>query len=103
MSWILHELWDDLEKRQEEYSTLLQGSSPRVFAVINGIASGVGSKWGVTIQVNLPSGGDRARGLLAHRNVSLLFDPGRKRFHGVKEVDVRGQLGLLGCSVFEPT
>src|SRR5437867_6707996 len=102
MSWIVTDLWQELEEHRAEYAPQLSASSLKVFAVINEIAARVGARWGLTVQVNFPAGAKNPRESLGHENISLLMEPGRKKFLYSTEAEVRRHLELLGSSSLEP-
>src|SRR2546422_2295901 len=102
MSWIVTDLWQELEEPRAEYAPQLSASSLKAFAVINEIAARVGARWGLMVQVNFPAGAKNARESLGHENISLLMEPGRKKFLHSTEAEVRRQLEMLGFSKVEP-
>src|SRR6267143_3718118 len=99
MSWIVTDLWLELEEHRAEYASQLSASSLKAFAVINEIAARVGARWGLMVQVNFPAGAKNARQSLGHENLSLLMEPGRKKFLHSTEAEVRRHLELLGRQV----
>jgi hypothetical protein len=98
MSWIVKDLWKELDEHREEYTQPLSRSSPKAFAIIGDIAARVGARWGMIIQVNLPAGARNAREAIGHENLSLLIEPGRKKFEHSTESEVRRHLEMLGSS-----
>ena len=102
MSWIVTDLWQELEEHRAEYASQLSASSLKAFAVINEIAARVGARWGLIVQVNFPAGAKNARQSLGHENLSLLMEPGRKKFLYSTEAEVRRHLELLGSSRLDP-
>jgi hypothetical protein len=89
VSWIVKDLWDTLDKRRGEYEGLWQDRTLRAFEIINWIASEVGERWGVLIQINFPPGQERPEAaLVGRRNVSILVDKNRKKFESVTEDEV---------------
>ena len=102
MSWIVSDLWQELEEHRAQYGSQLSLSRPKGFAMINDIAACVGARWGLIVQVNFPAGAKNARQSLGHENLSLLVDPGRKKFLYSSEAEVKRHLELLGSSRLEP-
>jgi len=98
MSWIVTDLWKELDEHREEYALQLSRSSPKAFAIIADIAARVGVRWGLIVQVNLPAGARNARESIGHENLSLLIEPGRKKFEHSTESEVRRHLEMLGSS-----
>jgi len=98
MSWIVKDLWKELDEHREEYALQLSRSSPKAFAIIGDIAARVGVRWGLIVQVNLPAGARNARESIGHENLSLLIEPGRKKFEHSTESEVRRHLEMLGSS-----
>lgn len=91
MSWIIKDLWKSLELRQSEYASLLNDDNRiRAYEIINRIASDVGTKWSVFLQLNFPPG---QFGLissdLGHRNLTMLVFRDRKKFSDVSEFEVK--------------
>jgi hypothetical protein len=90
VSWIVKDLWDTLEKRRAEFENLWKDHTLRAFEKINWIASEVGERWGVLIQINFPPGQERPDVThIGHRNLSVLVDKNRKRFESVTEDEVK--------------
>jgi hypothetical protein len=83
LSWIIHELWQSLDERREEYEVFLREGKFEGFAAINRIASGVAAKWGIMIQVNFPPGQEIVPGKVGRRDLSILVHKERRRFEGV--------------------
>jgi hypothetical protein len=103
VSWIIKDLWDTLDKRRGEFENLWQDHTLRAVETINWIASEVGERWGVLIQINFPPGQERpdvAR--IGRRNVSILVDKNRKKFETITEDDVKRALQPLSPQSFEP-
>jgi len=91
LSWIIKDLWKNLELRQSEYKDLLErdGRIP-AFEIVNRIASDVGTKWSVFIQLNFPPGQSKfGSSGLGHRNLTMLVFRDRKKFTNVPESEVR--------------
>jgi len=60
------------------------------YAIINRIASDVGTKWGVFLQLNFPPGQSSfSSSNLGHRNLTILVFRDRKKFANVLESEVR--------------
>ena len=92
MSWIIKDLWKSLELRQSEYSNLLNDDNDRItaFEILNRIASDVGTKWGVFLQLNFPPGQPKLTSSnLGHRNLTMLVFRDRKKFMNVSESETR--------------
>lgn len=89
MSWIIKDLWKSLELRRSEYENLLDGDDRiAAYELINRIASDVGTKWGVFLQLNFPPGHDSSSSL-GHRDLTILVFLGRKKFANVSESEVK--------------
>ena len=103
MSWIVKDLWRDLELRQSEYENFLNDDHKiTAYEIINRIASEVGTKWGVFIQLNFPprqswfSPSD-----LGHRNLTMLVFRDRKKFENVSESEVKHAFDLLNPAAID--
>jgi len=60
------------------------------YEIINRIASDVGTKWGVFLQLNFPPGQSNVNSPnLGHRNLTMLVFRDRKKFTNVSESDVK--------------
>ena len=103
MSWIVKDLWDTLDKRRGEYESLWADRSLRAFEIINWIATEVGERWGVLIQISFPPGQERPEAArIGHRNVSILVDKNRKKFEKVTEEDIKRAIQPLGPQSYDP-
>ena len=102
MSWIVTDLWRELDEHRAQYAPQLSTSSLKAFGMINDIAARVGARWGLVVQVNFPAGARNSRESIGHENLSLLIEPGRKKFEHSTEAEVRRQLEMLGSSKVEP-
>jgi hypothetical protein len=103
VSWIIKDLWATLDKRCGEFESLWKDHTLRGFETINWIASEVGERWGVLIQINFPPGQERPEAaLIGHRNVSILVDRNRKKFEKITEDDVKREIQQLRPQSFEP-
>jgi hypothetical protein len=103
VSWIVKDLWDTLDKRRGEYESLWQDRSLRAFEMINWVASEVGERWGVLIQINFPPGQERPEAArIGRRNVSILVDKYRKRFETITEDDIKRAIQPLSPQTFDP-
>ncbi len=90
MSWIIRDLWKTLEAKQGEYEDLLEQDRIRAFEIVNRIASEVGGRWGVFVQLNFPPGHDKPSvSGLGHRDLTLLVYRDRKKFDPVTELEVK--------------
>jgi hypothetical protein len=92
VSWIIKDMWKSLELRHSEYSNLLNDDNDRImaFEILNRIASDVGTKWGVFLQLNFPPGQPRlSSSSLGHRNLTMLVFRDRKKFTDVSEYEIR--------------
>ncbi len=91
MSWIIKDLWKSLELHQSEYANFMNDDDRiRAFEIINRIASEVGAKWGVFLQLNFPPGQSRLTTAdLGHGNLTILVFRDRKKFANVPESEVR--------------
>ncbi len=104
MSWIVRDLWDTLEKRRGEFESLWKDHTLRAFETMNWIASEVGERWGVLIQINFPPGQERPDATrIGHRNLSVLVDKNRKRFESVTEDEVKKAAQRMSPLSFDPT
>jgi hypothetical protein len=103
VSWIIKDLWDTLDKRRGEFESHWKDHTLRGFETINWIASEVGERWGVLIQINFPPGQERPEAaLIGRRNVSILVDKNRKKFEKITEDDVKREIQLLNPQSFDP-
>ncbi len=103
MSWIVRDLWDTLEKRRGEFESLWKDHTLRAFETMNWIASEVGERWGVLIQINFPPGQERPDATrIGHRNLSVLVDKNRKRFESVTEDEVKKAAQRMSPLSFDP-
>ncbi len=104
LSWIIKDLWRSLEELRADYEDALRQGKLQAFETVNGIASKVGAKWGVFIQLNFPPGrmipGPEE---LGHRDISILVYRERKKFEGITEQDLRERLLLLKPVSFDET
>jgi hypothetical protein len=91
LSWIIKDLWKSLELRQSEYANSLSDDDRiAAYEIINRIASEVGAKWGVFLQLNFPPGQSSiGSSSLGHRNLTMLVFRDRKKFTDVSESEVR--------------
>src|SRR2546425_5516167 len=101
MSWIVNDLWRELDEHRARYAPPAT-SSLKAFGMINDIAGRVGARWGLVVQVNFPAGARNLRESVGRENLSLLIEPGRKKFEHSTEAEVRRQLEVLGFSKVEP-
>jgi hypothetical protein len=103
VSWIIRDLWDTLEKRSGEFESLWKDHTLRAFEKINWIASEVGERWRVLIQINFPPGQERPDVTrIGHRNLSVLVDKNRKRFESVTEDEVKKAAQRMSPLSFDP-
>ena len=91
MSWIIRDLWKSLELRQSEYTNFINDDDRiTAYEIINRIASEVGTKWGVFLQLNFPPGHSGVSSSnLGHRNLTILVFRDRKKFADVSESEVK--------------
>ena len=102
MSWIINDLWKELETRRGQYEHLIRQDPIKAFEIINQIASEVGRRWGVFVQLNFPPGHDRPSvSKLGHRDLTLLVYSDRKKFVTVSESEVKHALGPLNPVSFD--
>jgi hypothetical protein len=80
LSWIIQDLWRSLDDQGAEYEDLLNQGKFEGYAAINRIATNVGTKWGVTIQVNFPPGREIIRDKVGRRDLSILVNKERRKF-----------------------
>jgi hypothetical protein len=103
VSWIVKDLWDTLDKRRGEYESLWRDRTLRGFETINWIASEVGERYGVLLQINFPPGQERPDAdRVGHRNLSILVDKNRKKFETVTEDEVRQAAQQMNPLSFDP-
>ena len=97
MSWIIKDLWKSLELRQSEYSNFMNDNDRiTAYEIINRIASDVGTKWGVFLQLNfLPGQPKLSSSSLGHRNLTILVFRERKKFMNVSESQIRHAFDTL--------
>ena len=82
MSWIIQDLWKSLDEHRAEYEDLDQGKF-KGFAAINRIATNVGMRWGVVIQVNFPPGRKIIPEKVGRQDLSILVYRERRKFETV--------------------
>jgi len=103
VSWIVKDLWETLDKRRGEFEDLWQDRTLRAFETINWIASEVGGRWGVLIQINFPPGQERPDVTrIGHRNLSILVNKNRKKFESVTEDEVKQAAQQMTPLSFDP-
>jgi hypothetical protein len=103
VSWIIKDLWETLDTRRGEFENHWKDHTLRGFETINWIASEVGDRWGVLIQINFPPGQERPEAaLIGRRNVSILVDKNRKKFEKITEDDAKREIQLLNPQSFDP-
>ena len=103
MSWIVKDLWDTLDERRDEFQSLWQDRTLRAFETINWIASEVGGRWGVLIQINFPPGQERPDVTrIGHRNLSILVNKNRKKFESVTQDEVKQAAQQMSPVSFDP-
>jgi hypothetical protein len=97
LSWIVKDLWKSLELRQSDYANFMNDDDRiTAYEIINRIASDVGTKWGVFLQLNFPPGQSSfSSSNLGHRNLTILVFRDRKKFANVSESEVRGAFDPL--------
>jgi hypothetical protein len=102
LSWIIKDLWKALEAKRGQYEDLIQEDTIKAFEIVNQIASEVGGRWGVFIQLNFPPGRHKPTVLgLGHRDLTLLVYRDRKKFDSVSESEVKQALGPLNPLSFD--
>lgn len=91
MSWIVKDLWKSLEVRASEYASVTNDDDRiTAYEIINRIASDVGTKWSVFIQLNFPPGQPKFSSTdLGHRNLTMLVFRDRKKFTNISESEVK--------------
>jgi len=80
LSWIIQDLWRSLDEHRAEYENLLNQGKFEGFAAINRIATNVGVKWGVVIQVNFPPGRRIIPEKVGRQDLSILVNRERRKF-----------------------
>jgi hypothetical protein len=106
VSWIIKDLWRSLELHHSEYSNLLKDENDRItaFEILNRIASDVGTKWGVFLQLNFPPGQPKlSSSNLGHRNLTMLVFRDRKKFTNVPESEIEHAFDPLKPTAIDPT
>ena len=105
MSWIIKDLWKNLELRKSEYSNFMNDDDRiTAYAIINRIASDVGAKWNVFIQLNFPPGQSKFSPLgLGHRNLTVLVFRDRKKFTYISESEVKHAFDPLKPTTIDNT
>ncbi len=105
MSWIIRDLWNSLELRQAEYAQLMKDDDRiTAYEIINQIASDVGTKWGVFLQLNFPPGqASFSSSNLGHRNLTMLVFRDRKKFANVSESEIRQAFDPLKPTAIDST
>jgi len=89
LSWIIKDLWKNLELRQSEYANFMNDDDRiTAYEILNRIASDVGTKWGVFLQLNFPPG-HASSSNLGHRDLTMLVFRDRKKFMDVSESGVK--------------
>ena len=103
MSWIIKDLWKELEAKRGQYEDLIQEDRIEAFGIVNRIASEVGGHWGVFVQLNFPPGHHKLTvSGLGHRDLTLLVYRDRKRFDPVTELEVKRAFEPLNPLSFDP-
>jgi hypothetical protein len=105
VSWIIKDLWKTLELRKSEYANLLENDDEiKAFEIINKIASDVGTKWGVFLQLNFPPGQPKLNSSnLGHRNLTMLVFRDRKKFTNVPESEIEHAFDPLKPTAIDAT
>jgi len=101
LSWIVKDLWNILELRQSEYASFMNDDDRiTAYEIINRIASDVGAKWGVFLQLNFPAG-HAGSSSLGHRDLTMLVFRDRKKFANVSESEVRRAFDRLNPTTID--
>ena len=102
MSWIVRDLWTSLEARESEYLEQLDRDRFQAYGIISRIASEVGDRWNIILQLNFPPGqhGPRLEGL-GHRDLSMIVDRDQHKFNHVSEAEVKNAFRPLSPSGFD--
>jgi hypothetical protein len=105
VSWIIKDLWKNLELRQSEYANFMNDDDRiTAYEIINRIASEVGTKWGVFLQLNFPPGQAKlSSSNLGHSNLTMLVFRDRKKFANVSESEIRHAFDPLNPAAIEAT
>jgi hypothetical protein len=104
LSWIVRDLWRSLEARRAEYEPLLKDQELQAFETINEIASQVGARWGVFLQVNFPPGRKMKDALsVGHRDLSILVYREKRKFERVTVEELKEAFGMLKPLSFDST
>ena len=81
-----------------------QDDTIKAFEVINRIASDVGTKWGVFLQLNFPPGqADLSSSNLGYRNLTMLVFRDKKKFANVSESEARHAFDPLNPTAIDST
>jgi hypothetical protein len=104
VSWIIKDLWKNLELRQSEYANFMNDDDRiTAYEIINRIASEVGTKWGVFLQLNFPPGQPKlSPSNLGHRNLTMLVFRDRKKFMNVSQSEIRHAFDPLKPTAIDP-
>ena len=102
MSWIVRDLWSNLEAASDKYAGMLESNKLQAFSIINQIAYEVGQVYGILLQLNFPPGqlGPQFADL-GHRDLSMIVHRGREKFAPVSEIEVKEAFKLLNPLVLE--
>jgi len=88
-------LGQSLAEQRGEYENSLREGKLSGYAKINRIATGVGEKWGVVIQVNFPPGKRIELEKIGRQDVSILVYKDRRNFEGVSSEELAEAIRLL--------
>lgn len=104
MSWVVKDLWQTLEKHRAEYEHFMEDGKLEAYTIINRIASEVGRRWDIFLQVNFPPGRSmRKVAQVGHRDLSILVHKERRRFEGVTEEGVKEAFRPLNPVSYDAT
>jgi hypothetical protein len=104
VSWIIKDLWKNLELRQSEYAKFMNDDDKiTAYEIINRIASEVGTKWGVFLQLNFPPGQPKlSSSSLGHGNLTMLVFRERKTFMNVSQSEIIHAFDPLKPTAIDP-
>lgn len=102
MSWIIRDLWETLKTQSANYEDLIERDPIQAYEVISRIASEVGKRHGVLLDISFPGAELSELNRIGHRNVTLMVDANRRQFQRVSESQVKQTLSALKPSKIVP-
>jgi hypothetical protein len=101
MSVIVKELWNELDQRRTEYESLFLTNKFEAYSLINNIASEIGKKYGVVLQINIPPG-QSFTSKIGRNGLTILVERNRENFLHVSTDQVEQALERLQPLKIEP-